>query len=468
VQKTEIKTLIFWLFYCLCCLILGAVFSFSLSAGKIKGIVPVVSFKNSQTILPDGEIKVEFDRPVRKEEIEKSFKTTPSVPGNLVWKNDLFGFSFIPKEVFQEDQKYLVAFFGMNKWFIPFGGEWEFKTGSLPKIERVSPFKGQGVKNDEKIFVRFDRPVQNYEAIFKLTPETDLGIIKSDDNQEFVLVPRPELKSATKYQLEVSLRYKSSKENNNEKVVGNLEFSTFDPLQLTGSLPVNGSKNVIFNQKISLSFNWPVDLEKFREYLTVSPESLFKLEQSADGKTIFIKPEGLKHETDYEIKIRKGLATKEGGYLEEDAVVAFRVGILGSVVSLTARATEDPAVKEGKFIDVNLTRQLLDIYSSGVVLGTYRISSGKSGMRTPTGRFTILTKERRHWSRQYKLWMPYSMQFTSAGHFLHELPEWPNGYKEGANHLGIPVSHGCVRLGVGPAETVFNFGDIGTPIKVHY
>ena len=59
--------------------------------------------------------------------------------------------------------------------------------------------------------------------------------------------------------------------------------------------------------------------------------------------------------------------------------------------------------------------------------------------------------------------MPFWMQFTGMGHGIHELPEWPGGYKEGAAHLGIPVSHGCVRLGIGPAQTVYNWADKGTP-----
>jgi lipoprotein-anchoring transpeptidase ErfK/SrfK len=59
------------------------------------------------------------------------------------------------------------------------------------------------------------------------------------------------------------------------------------------------------------------------------------------------------------------------------------------------------------------------------------------------------------------------MQFTGAGHGIHELPEWKNGYKEGANHLGTPVSHGCVRLGVGPAAKVYGWAEVGTPIVIH-
>ena len=58
-------------------------------------------------------------------------------------------------------------------------------------------------------------------------------------------------------------------------------------------------------------------------------------------------------------------------------------------------------------------------------------------------------------------------QFTGVGHGIHELPEWPSGYKEGEAHLGIPVSHGCVRLGVGPAETMYHWAPIGTIVFIH-
>jgi len=51
--------------------------------------------------------------------------------------------------------------------------------------------------------------------------------------------------------------------------------------------------------------------------------------------------------------------------------------------------------------------------------------------------------------------------------YIHELPYWPNGYREGENHLGVKVSHGCVRLGIGPAKYVFDWAEIGTPVYVH-
>lgn len=126
-------------------------------------------------------------------------------------------------------------------------------------------------------------------------------------------------------------------------------------------------------------------------------------------------------------------------------------------------AESDP---NGKKIVIHLSSQTMDMVEHGVVLSTFKISSGKRGMQTPTGTFKVLNKNKRAYSKTYGLYMPYWMAFTTRGHGIHELPEWPNGYKEGENHLGTPVSHGCVRLGVGSAQTMFEWAEVGTPIEV--
>lgn len=120
----------------------------------------------------------------------------------------------------------------------------------------------------------------------------------------------------------------------------------------------------------------------------------------------------------------------------------------------------------GKKIVIRLNSQTMDLVENGVVLNSFTISSGKRGMATPTGTFAVLNKNKRAYSKTYGLYMPYWMAFTTRGHGIHELPEWPNGYKEGENHLGTPVSHGCVRLGVGSAKTVYDWAEVGTTVEV--
>lgn len=120
----------------------------------------------------------------------------------------------------------------------------------------------------------------------------------------------------------------------------------------------------------------------------------------------------------------------------------------------------------GKYIDIDLAQQKLCQIESNTVLACYTVSSGKPSTPTPTGTRYIQDKNPKAWSSPYGLWMPW-WQGMGGGYGIHELPEWPGGTKEGESHLGTPVSHGCVRLGVGAAETVYNWTDIGTPVYIH-
>lgn len=119
-----------------------------------------------------------------------------------------------------------------------------------------------------------------------------------------------------------------------------------------------------------------------------------------------------------------------------------------------------------KKIVISLSKQRLMQMLGDTVLATYSVSTGKTSTPTPKGTFKILSKSPRAWSHMAGLWMPWWMQFTKQGAGLHELPEWPGGKKEGAAHLGKPVSHGCVRLGIGAAEALYDWAPIGTKVVV--
>jgi hypothetical protein len=130
----------------------------------------------------------------------------------------------------------------------------------------------------------------------------------------------------------------------------------------------------------------------------------------------------------------------------------------------------DPLSKESrkltKNILIDLKKQELYQQLNGITIRTHTVSTGKPSMPTPKGTFSIANKALRAWSRQYGLWMPYWMGIKGTRAGIHELPEWPNGYKEGANHLGKPVSHGCIRLDIKAAEIVYNWTEIGTKVII--
>lgn len=120
----------------------------------------------------------------------------------------------------------------------------------------------------------------------------------------------------------------------------------------------------------------------------------------------------------------------------------------------------------GKYIDIDLTQQKLCLFEGTNMGNCFIISSGKPSKPTPAGTRIIDSKEKRRWSGTYGLWMPWWMSM-GGGYGIHELPEWPSGYKEGEAHLGTPVSHGCVRLGIDAASLVYDWTPVGTPVYIH-
>lgn len=127
----------------------------------------------------------------------------------------------------------------------------------------------------------------------------------------------------------------------------------------------------------------------------------------------------------------------------------------------------DIGEKLTKRIEINLAKQELSYFLGGVRMGKFPISSGKASTPTPKGHFKIKNKSPKAWSAGYGLWMPYWLGVGKGNFGIHELPIWPSGYREGENHLGTPVSHGCIRLGIGPAEFLYNWAEPGIEIFIY-
>ncbi len=174
---------------------------------------------------------------------------------------------------------------------------------------------------------------------------------------------------------------------------------------------------------------------------------------------------------------------RQGIYVDQnDALAKIKVAMASSVTTTTIaliQTTKDPQTIKvfpdegivpgrfpGKYIDVDLTKQLMTLFDGSTQVAQYIVSTGKASTPTPVGTRTIEGHSGRAWSAPFGLYMPYFMGL-GGGYGIHELPEWPNGYKEGEAHLGTPVSHGCIRLGVGAAQTVYDWTPDGTQVYIH-
>ena len=130
----------------------------------------------------------------------------------------------------------------------------------------------------------------------------------------------------------------------------------------------------------------------------------------------------------------------------------------------------DPAsveeVKLEKTIQLDLSEQRLWYQLGPVILNKFIVSTGRPSLPTPTGEFKVENKIDLAFSKTYGLYMPYWMGI-GRGYGIHELPYWPGGFREGADHLGTPVSHGCIRLSPEGAEELFNWAEVGTKVVIN-
>ncbi|MDD3190692.1 MAG: L,D-transpeptidase [Candidatus Pacebacteria bacterium] len=240
---------------------------------------------------------------------------------------------------------------------------------------------------------------------------------------------------------------------------------------------------IVFNQRV-------ISVEK--ENIVIIPEVDFSFVLSENRKSLSISADhGFVPEQKYEV-ILSGVRGMSGVVLDGKIFIFYtEEGVSGTldvsgadymgfsemelsenryIVPESSQVKEEieivPYITEGKYIDISISNQVMTIFEDGFKVNEFLISTGRYGMSTPLGEFSVKSKEVNHWSNRYKLWMPYSMNFYGP-YFIHELPYWPNGYHEGEEHLGTKVSHGCIRLGIGPARYVFDWAEIGTPIYVH-
>lgn len=126
---------------------------------------------------------------------------------------------------------------------------------------------------------------------------------------------------------------------------------------------------------------------------------------------------------------------------------------------------------QGRWIDVNITQQLLTAYEGSQPVRVMVISSGQPDYPSPQGVFRILrrvhnaTMDSRSlpWVRDsYRLEnVLYTQYFNEFGAALH-LAWWK---KEGS--FGIPTSHGCVGMPLEEAEWLWNWAQLGTPVYIH-
>jgi hypothetical protein len=106
------------------------------------------------------------------------------------------------------------------------------------------------------------------------------------------------------------------------------------------------------------------------------------------------------------------------------------------------------AANANLLIEIDKSTQRMTVTVDGAQLYKWPVSTGATGYDTPSGAFRPFRMEIDHTSDEYEdAPMPYSIFFTMTGNAVHGT--------EYEGYLGHAVSHGCVRLSVKNAATLW-------------
>jgi lipoprotein-anchoring transpeptidase ErfK/SrfK len=115
-----------------------------------------------------------------------------------------------------------------------------------------------------------------------------------------------------------------------------------------------------------------------------------------------------------------------------------------------------------RWIDVNLSQQMLYAYEGDTIVASFLVSTGVPAFPTVTGQFHIYIKlvyTLMAGDGYYLPNVPYTMYFYK-GYGLHGT-YWHNNF-------GHPMSHGCINMYTPDAEWLFYWASEGTLVNIHY
>ncbi len=116
----------------------------------------------------------------------------------------------------------------------------------------------------------------------------------------------------------------------------------------------------------------------------------------------------------------------------------MRKALLAAVYLLLCGAISSAAAADTVVVRVSKSQQTMYVYVDGYLEHTWAVSTARGGYSTPSGVYYPTGFDRYHRSARYhNSPMPYSIFFT-GGYAIH------GSYD--TRHLGMPASHGCIRL----------------------
>ena len=134
-------------------------------------------------------------------------------------------------------------------------------------------------------------------------------------------------------------------------------------------------------------------------------------------------------------------------------------------------------------VKISLREQRAYFYKNGLLVGISQLSTGREGLNTPHGRFSIIQKDVNHVSSLYGDYVDSAGNVVKPNVDVQKDPKPPGTHFKGApmpyfmrvtqgiglhaGYLpGYPASHGCIRMPEFMAENFFKAVSTGTPVTI--
>lgn len=134
-------------------------------------------------------------------------------------------------------------------------------------------------------------------------------------------------------------------------------------------------------------------------------------------------------------------------------------------------------------VKISLREQRAYFYKNGLLVGLSQLSTGREGLNTPHGRFSIIQKDVNHVSSLYGDYVDSAGNVVKPNVDVNKDPKPPGTHFKGApmpyfmrvtqgiglhaGYLpGYPASHGCIRMPEFMAENFFKSVSTGTPVTI--
>ncbi|MGI9115458.1 MAG: L,D-transpeptidase family protein [Chthoniobacterales bacterium] len=197
------------------------------------------------------------------------------------------------------------------------------------------------------------------------------------------------------------------------------------------------------------------------------------------------------------ISVQLSILTLAAAFLagcgSEDARFSTETQYLGGVYGpgpVSAGAPQDNVsywdgeALEGKpSVKISLGEQRAYFYKSGKLVGISQLSTGREGLNTPVGKYSIIQKDVNHVSSKYGDYVDEADNVVKPNVELGVDPKPPGSHFKGApmpyfmrivggvgmhaGYLpGYPASHGCIRMPGFMAENFFKTVSVGTPVTI--